>query len=340
MFEFREPLLLGLVVFAPVVAILAARRTASATFSSLELVDAVPPTFRSRLAVLPALLLGLAWVLGTIALAGPRSADATSEVKREGIAIAMVVDRSGSMQARDFARGDTSRSRLDVVKDVFRDFVLGGGAGDAAGRPDDLVGLVVFARYADGLCPLTLDHRNLAAILDDVAIATERSEDGTAVGDGLALAVERLRHHPAPSKVAILLTDGVSNSGDVQPLQAADLAVEHGVKVYAIGAGSTGFASVPVTLANGRTVLQRARVEMDEKTLKQIADRTGGRYFRASDEAALAAVTSEIDRLERGEVTEIRYLEYRHHYAGFTGGALASLALSALLAATWLRRAP
>jgi Ca-activated chloride channel family protein len=160
------------------------------------------------------------------------------------------------------------------------------------------------------------------------------------VGDGLALAVERLRHHPATSKVAILLTDGVSNAGDIDPLRAADLAAEHGVKVYAIGAGRTGLAPVPVKMRNGETVLRRAQVEIDERTLEQIAERTGGRYFHATHAEALARVTEEINRLERSEVSEVRYLEYRHHYAGFAGGALVSLALTALLSATWLRRLP
>lgn len=341
MFEFREPLFLILLLLAPLVLRLAMRSPAGATYPSLGLVSSAPTSIRARLSILPPLLLALSWSLGVIALAGPRSADATSEVTREGIAIVMVVDRSGSMQARDFVRGDTSVSRLDVVKRVFREFVLGdAGGGPGEGRPDDLIGLVTFARFADGLCPLTLDHRNLTAILEDIDFALERSEDGTAVGDGLALAVERLRHHPAPSKVAILLTDGVSNSGDIDPLRAADLAAEHGVKVYAIGAGRSGLAPVPVQLQNGQTVLRRAQVEIDERTLEQIAERTGGRYFHATNAEALERVTEEIGRLERTEVSETRYLEYRHHYAGFAGGALASLVLATLLAATWLRRLP
>jgi Ca-activated chloride channel family protein len=250
----------------------------------------------------------------------------------------MIVDRSGSMQARDFVEGDLSVSRLDAVKSVFRDFVLGASSG--RGRPDDLIGLVGFARYADGLCPLTLDHGNLISILDDVEIATERNEDGTAVGEGLALGVERLRRHPAQSKVAILLTDGVNNSGDIGPLQAADLAAQHGIKVYAIGAGQTGFAPVPIQTFGGRTRLQRAFVEIDEKTLEQIAERTGGRYFHATDAEGLKEVVAEIDALERTELSEVRYLEYEHHYAAFVGAGLLLIAASALLSGTLLRRLP
>jgi Ca-activated chloride channel family protein len=287
---------------------------------------------------LPAWLLAAAVVALAIALAGPRTGDATSRVQHEGIAIAMLVDRSGSMQARDFVRGNTSISRLDVVKEVFRRFVVG--EGDGSGRPDDLVGLVAFARYADGLCPLTLDHGNLLSILADVAIVSERSEDGTAIGEGLALAVERLRGLEVSSKVAILLTDGVNNAGDIDPLHAAELAAQHGIKVYAIGAGSSGFAPVPVQLPGGRTVLRQAYVEMDEATLRQIADRTGGRYFHAANASGLAEVIEEIDRLERSEVTEIRYLTYEYHYAGWVGGALAAIVGAALLSGTALRRLP
>ena len=247
----------------------------------------------------------------------------------------MVVDHSGSMSARDFVKGDLSVDRLSVVKSVFRDFVVGGSFG--AGRPDDPVGLIGFARYADGLCPLTLDHGNLISILEDLQIVTDPEEDGTALGEGLALAVERLRRNAATSKIVILLTDGVSNAGDIPPLQAAELAAAHGIRVYAIGAGRTGYAPVPV---GGQTVLRRAYVEIDEKTLQAIADRTGGRYFHATNAEGLAAVVKEIDTLERSEVTEIRYLEYEEHYAPFAGTALFLMALSGLLGGTLLRRLP
>jgi Ca-activated chloride channel family protein len=336
--ELRDPLFLLAALLAPLVYSLASRLPATVTYSSLELVDAAPQSLRTRLARLPALLLALTTLALAIALAGPRTGDATSSMKREGIAIAMVVDRSGSMQARDFVRDDLGVSRLDAVKGVFRDFVSGSASGE--GRPDDLIGLVAFARYADGLCPLTLDHGNLVAILDQVEIVADPGEDGTAIGEGLALAVERLRRSPAQSRVAILLTDGASNAGDIGPLQAADLAARHGIKVYAIGAGTTGFAPVPVRTRGGRTVLQRAFVETDEKTLEAIADRTGGRYFHAADGEGLASVVAEIDRLERSEITEIRYLQYEHHFAAFVGAGLVLIALSTLLSGTLLRRLP
>jgi Ca-activated chloride channel family protein len=334
--ELRDPLFLLVGLAAPLVYALAARLPAAVTYSSLGLVDSAPRSWRTRLARLPAWLFAAAVLALAVALAGPRTGNATSRVQREGIAIAMVVDRSGSMQARDFVRGNTSISRLDVVKEVFRRFVAEAGGG----RPDDLVGLVAFARYADGLCPLTLDHGNLLSILADVEIAAERSEDGTAIGEGLALAVERLRGVEVSSKVAILLTDGVNNAGDIDPLHAADLAAQHGIRVYAIGAGSSGLAPVPVRLPGGRIALRQAHVEMDEATLRQIADRTGGRYFHAGGASGLAEVIEEIDRLERSEVTEIRYLTYEYHYAGWVGAALAAIVGAALLSGTALRRLP
>jgi Ca-activated chloride channel family protein len=336
--ELRDPLFLLVALLAPFVYLLASRLPAAVSYSSLAPLGGAPRSLRARLAPLPALLLALSVVVLAVALAGPRTGDAITRVRREGIAIAMVVDRSGSMQARDFVAADASVSRLDVVKRVFREFVAGGGW--SGGRPDDLIGLVSFARYADGLCPLTMDHANLLAILGELEIVTEREEDGTAVGEGLALAVERLRRQDTKSKVAILLTDGVNNAGDIDPLQAAELAAQYGIRVYAIGAGTTGYAPVPVQVMDGRTVLRRAFVELDEKTLRAIAERSDGRYFHATDADGLAAIVEEIAGLERSEVTEIRYLEYQHHYKAFVGSALGLVAASALLSGTLLRRLP
>ena len=242
------------------------------------------------------------------------------------------------MEARDFVDGDTSVNRLHVVKQIVRQFVTGGGG--LSGRADDLIGLVAFARYADAACPLTLDHANLTRILDEVEIVRDQSEDGTAIGEGLALAVERLRQNPAKSKVAILLTDGVNNAGEIDPLRAADLAAAHDIRTYVVGAGSTGLAPVPVAGPGGRVFLRRMRVELDEKTLRAIADRTGGRYFHAANAEALAEVYAEIDRLERSEITEVRYLQYTEHYAPWTATAVACIGLAGVAGGTWFRRLP
>ncbi len=336
--EFRDPLFLFAALLAPFVFVLAARVSSSITYSSLAIPEAAPRSLRARLASLPALLLALATVALAIALAGPRTGDETTLVRREGIAIIMAIDRSGSMHARDFVAGDTSISRLDAVKGVFHDFVTGEDGG--TGRQDDLIGIVAFGTYADGICPLTLDHGNLLAILDQVEIPTERAETATAVGEGLGLAVERIREHEAKSKVIILLTDGVNNAGELAPLQAAELAASHDIKVYTIGAGTSGLAPVPVEGRDGRVYLRRMRVEIDEATLESIAERTGGRYFHARNAEGLREVYQEIDRLERTEITEIRYLQYREHFANFVLAAQGLIVLAALAAGTVVRRIP
>jgi Ca-activated chloride channel family protein len=336
--ELRDPFLLGTALLAPLVYLLAARLPSVVTVSTVSHLAEAPKSLRARLAKLPALLLAAAVVLLAIALAGPRTGDTTSHVQREGIAIVMAVDRSGSMNARDFVAGDASVSRLDAVKRVFHEFVEGGSSG--AGRPHDLVGLVVFGTYADGVCPLTLDHANLLAILDDVKIATESTEASTALGEGLGLAIERLRDHKAKSKVVILLTDGVSNAGELDPMQAARLAADNGIKVYTIAAGTKGLAPMPVTRPDGREYLSRIYVDMDEDTMRRIADATGGRYFHARDADKLTEVYREIDRLERSEITELRYLQYREHYGALVAAALGLVALAALASATFLRRLP
>ena len=221
----------------------------------------------------------------------------------------MVVDISGSMQALDLSTDDRERTRLQAVQDVFEDFVLGGGG--LEGRPNDAIGLVSFAGFADTASPLTLDHENVVAIARNLEIVSIQSEDGTAIGDGLGLAVERLRESQAQSRIAVLLTDGVHNAGVEAPAAAAELARTQGVRVYTIGAGTTGLAPVRVRdPLTGRTALRAMPVEVDEATLEDIADSTGGRYFRATDAEGLERVYEEIDRLERTRITEERSRQY------------------------------
>jgi len=274
-----------------------------------------------------------------VALARPRTPQHETKISRDGIAIMMVVDLSSSMNARDMVKEDQSIDRLDVVKKVFADFVLGD-QNVAQGRPDDLVGIVTFARYADSICPLTLDHINLVNMAEELRIVTRRAEDGTALGDGLGLAVERLRRSKARSRVAILLTDGVSNAGVIAPEKAARLAAEHDIKVYCIGVGTQGVAPVPAVDMFGRQTLMPQPVRIDEKTLRQIADKTGGRYFRAVDRDALSGIYSEIDKLERTEVTEVKYLEYTEHYYRFVIPALCLVAAAFVLNGSVFRRLP
>ncbi|MCA9140758.1 MAG: VWA domain-containing protein [Planctomycetales bacterium] len=340
-FEFRDPAFLLLCLSAPLTFWLMRRSATVIRYSSLRIPESAPRSLRARLAGTPALLMAIAVLLMSIAIAGPRTPDAESKVTREGIAIMMVVDHSGSMQARDLVKDDYSVDRLSVVKDVFREFVLGDSESSHRGRPDDTIGLISFAGYADSLCPLTLDHGNLISMVDDLEIETRRDEDGTAIGDGLALAVERLRRSDAKSKVAILLTDGVQNAGAVDAKQAAEVAAASGVKVYCIGAGTQGRAPFPVQNPfNGRTELQLFDVELDEDTLKMIAQKTAGRYFRATDRDSLEKVYSEIDELERTKVTEFRYLQYHEHYQSFLVAGLVLIGLAAMSKSSFFRTLP
>ena len=336
--EFRTPSLLLLALFAPAVYWLAKRLPSALSFSDLDIAKRGPRSSRVRLNWIPAAILAVAWASICLALAGPRTGDATTIVKRDGIAIMLAVDRSGSMDARDFVADDYSISRLDAVKNVLAEFIAGGDAGK--GRPNDLVGIIGFGTFADSICPLTLDHGSALAILADMKVARIREESATAIGEGLALAVERLRNHPARSKVVILLTDGVNNAGDISPEQAAKLAAAHNVRVYTVGAGTNGIAPMPVQMADGRTVLRRTPVEIDEETLQAIAKETGGRYFNARDADGLSDTYRVIDSLERSDISEIRYMQYQEHYQFFTLLALALVLLSSLASGTWLRRLP
>ena len=337
--ELRHPMLLWAALVMVPVFLLVRRAPGRVEFSSLALLPSGAASLKIRLAWIPDALVALSAGLLAVALAGPRAGDPESRVQREGIAIMMVVDTSGSMQALDLATANDERTRLDAVKQVFETFVTGGK--DLAGRPNDAIGIVTFARYADTPCPLTLDHGNLAMIARRIAIVTAREEDGTAIGDGLGLAVERLRESSAKSRVAILLTDGVNNAGMESPLAAAELAKSQNVKVYTIGAGTNGTAPVRVKDPfSGRTVLRPMRVEIDEKTLQEIAERTDGRYFRAQDADGLLSVYQQIDRLERTELTEQSFTEYFEYYGHFVAAGLLLAMLGFGARGAFFRRLP
>lgn len=329
--EFRDPWYL-LAALAALVVFAGSRASGGRVrFSSLLILPA-ERGWRARLDWLPDALLALGAVALAVALAGPRVPDESTRIRREGIAIMMVVDTSSSMRALDLSES-RRQTRLDVVKQVFAEFV--------ADRPDDAIGLVSFAGFAETRCPLTLDHRSLALIAGDLEIVSRRADDGTAVGDGLGLAVERLRRSKASSRVAILLTDGVNNTGVESPAGAAELAEESGVVVYAIGAGTTGMAPVAVRSPfTGEIELRPVPVEIDEKALTAIADKTGGRYFRATDGDKLREIYAEIDRLERSELDDVSFARYRDHYGLALAAGLFLVALGWLLRATVWRRLP
>ncbi len=334
--EFREPTYILASFSAIVIVLVAFMPSGRLVFSSLKLLPAHGHTFRTRLMWLPTALLAASAILLGIALAGPRLPDRSQRVEREGIAIMMAVDISGSMRALDLSDGDDDRTRLEAVKSVFEEFVVGEGD-ELGGRLDDAIGIVSFAGFADTRCPLTLDHGILLQVARGLKIVTERREDGTALGDGLGLAVERLRASEAKSKVIILLTDGVSNRGEETPLAAAELAATEGIKVYTIGAGTRGTARMKDP-SNGW--IRNVDVEIDEETLQAIAARTDGKYFRATDSAALRDVYQSIDSLERSKIGEERFREYSEYYQHFLAMALLLAALAWLLMATVFRRLP
>ncbi len=262
----------------------ARRRKLAVRYSSIEIAKQVRPTIRQRLTWLPRALTVAAILFLILGMARPREGRQQTVAESEGIAIELVVDRSGSMQAMDFQIGGEHVDRLTAIKNVAGKFVLGEEGDELAGRFNDLVGLITFAGYADGVTPPTLDHSFLVSQLNDLRIVNDRREDGTAIGDALALSVEKLnalderQQEKVRSKVVILLTDGENNAGEMSPHQAAELAQTMGIKVYTIGVGTKGRAPMPVIDPSGRKRLQWMPVNIDEDTLKEIATLTGGKY--------------------------------------------------------------
>ncbi len=294
-------------------------RPTAIRFSSTTTLHGLGRSWRVRLWWLLPTLRTLVLLLLVIALARPQKGNEQTRIPAQGIAIQLLVDRSGSMQAMDFVIDNQRVDRLRALESVVQEFI--NGDGELAGRPDDLIGMITFARYADDRCPLTLDHDYVVETLAKTKIATTREEDGTAIGEAIGLGVERLRAldeqqrrrggERVKSKVMILLTDGENNAGELDPLTAAELAETLGIKVYTIGVGTRGFAPVPVrNPLTGREVLQQMRVNIDEETLTQIAEATGGQYFRATDTDSLRAIYKEIDELEKTRTVELRYYQY------------------------------
>jgi len=311
---------------------------AALLYSSTEQFHAIAPSLRHRLRQgLPVLRLAVLALI-VLALARPQKGQEPIRESAKGIAIEMVLDASGSMRAEDMNLGGQRMNRLEAVKQVFRDFVAGEKGLD--GRPNDVIGMVSFARYPEARCPLTLDHGVLLELVKGTEIVTDPREDGTAIGEAMALSLERIKDAKARSKVMILLTDGQNNVGNAKPLDAAKIAKALDVKIYTIGAGTRGLAPMPVTLPTGETVLQSVRVDIDEATLKEIAATTGGRYFRATDGESLRSIYKEIDAMERVETESVKFLDYKELFPLFLFPGLGLLALEHLLACTWFRRVP
>ena len=272
------------------------RSRASIGFPSAPALRAAGTSLVARTRWLPLVLRTAALALVAVCIARPIRANEQTKVFVEGIAVELVVDRSSSMLSLDFQKDGRRVDRVVALKDVASRFVLGGGG--LPGRPGDLIGLIAFARYPDSICPLTLDHDYLVQVLDGIQVASTRGEDGTAIGDAVALAAERLRDAieragdlPKPkSKTIILLTDGENNAGEVDPRTAAEICKTYGITLYAIGMGTIGEAPFPMQTPFGGTQLVPVPVKIDEKLLKEMASATGGQYFRATDSKSLARI--------------------------------------------------
>jgi Ca-activated chloride channel family protein len=303
-----------------------ARRRRALVLPALATARDLPRTWRERLRAVPEVLRVLAFAFGILALARPQELSAGRPVTTSGIDIVIALDASGSMKAEDFQ----PRNRLEVAKEAAVDFI--------ADRPSDRMGLVTFAGQAVTQAPLTLDHDVLTNAVQRVEIGG--LAEGTAIGTALATAVNRLRASDAQSRVVILLTDGVNNAGQIDPLTAAETARVLGVKVYTIGVGTTGEA--PYLLEDPRFGRRYVRVvvRIDEEILRRIAARTGGQYFRATDPQALTQVYEEIDRLERSPLTGRRPVVRLDRYLWVLLPALAFVVMEGVLRGTLFRRLP
>ncbi len=317
-------------------------RRAVIRYSGLRELQAAGGTGRRHLRLILPILRTAALACLIVAAARPQEPNESHRVSVEGIAIQMVIDTSGSMTDLDLSPRGERKSRLDVVKDVFRRFVQGDD--ELPGRPNDLVGMIRFAKYTDSVCPLTLDREALLNVLDQTEIAMDRlgrvkeESNQTAIGDGLALAVERLKDLKRTtgsgeqlvinSRVVILLTDGENNFGMITPEQAGELAATCGIKVYTILAGT------------GQNIGWGRRLPVDDRQLRQIAEITGGKHFVATNRKDLEGVYKEIDQLERTKTEEHRFVEWGELSWGLLLTAFACLGVQTLLDATLLRKIP
>lgn len=291
--------------------------------------QALPRSLRQRMLWLPTLLQALALVCVVLSLARPLRGNVQIATTSEGIDIALVIDRSSSMQYEDL---ETGRTRLDVVKDVVTEFAARRMT-DREGAADN-VGIITYARYPQLLCPFTLDVASLREWVEGVEMVRYREEDGTAIGAALAKAVAVLRESDARSRIAVLLTDGENNVHDITPLEAAELAAEEGVRVYTVAAGRYVYAQD----WTGR--ISRSEQRIDTTELRQIAEQTGGRFYRAKDRAELEGIYAEIEALERTPRNEQRFEENYDLYPWFLLLGLGLYGGAWLSTATWARRLP
>ena len=296
----------------------------SVKYSSINIFKDVPKTFRERLRHVPFAVRLIAIGLLIIALARPQSFTSGENVTTEGIDISMVLDISGSMLAEDF-----KPNRLEAAKNVIDNFV--------EGRTTDRIGLVIFSREAFTQCPLTIDYNVLRNLLLD--IRSGMIEDGTAIGNAIANGVNRLKESDAKSRIIILLTDGVNNASEVDPISAAEIAKAFGIRIYTIGVGTRGEAPYPVQTPFG-TRYQMVPVEIDEEMLQKISGLTDGQYFRATNNRALAEIYEKIDKLEKTKIEITSYKNASEKYYSWLWGGLLLLLVELGLSRTILRKLP
>lgn len=318
--RFLYPHLLWFLLLLPLIAVLRGRKGAapSLIFSSTSLVASLAAKSRKTRPAYLQLGLRLA-VLGLLILAAarPQLGNTTTEIQASGIDILLAVDVSGSMEAMDFTLAGKAVTRLAVVQKVVDEFI--------EERPNDRIGLVGFGGRPYLVCPLTLDHDWLRKRLESLSIGM--IEDGTAIGSAIGSGINRLRDQDSKSRILILLTDGMNNSGRVPPLVAAEAAETLGIKVYTIGAGTRGEAPMPVRDAFGRQRMRMVRVDIDEKTLSEVAEMTGAQYFRATDSKSLARIYDEINTMETTTRTIKKFENYRELFSFFVIAALLLLGL-------------
>ena len=312
--RFLHPEFLWLLTLLPLLAFFYGRRGVgpSLIFSSISIAASVAAAGKVRPGRLSFFLkLGVLCLL-ILALARPQQGNSTTEIEASGIDILLAVDVSGSMEAMDFTLGGQPANRLEVVKKVVDEFIKQ--------RPNDRIGLLAFGGRPYLVSPLTLDHNWLRKRLESLEIGMV--EDGTAIGSAIGSGTNRLRDRKSKSRLLILLTDGMNNAGRIPPLIAAEAAETLQIKVYTIGAGTRGEAPIPVTNRFGQRQLVRARVDIDEKTLTEVAEITGARYFRATDTASLAKIYEEINSMETTTRTIKNFEHYRELFPFFVLGAL------------------
>ncbi len=300
------------------------------TFSSLGVLKRIKPSWTIKARHILIILRSIVILLIIIGLARPQAGKEESEITTEGIDIVLTLDVSGSMLAEDFEINGKRFNRLVVVKDVVEDFVKG--------RTNDRIGMVIFSGRAYTQCPLTSDYGVLLEFLEKVKIGM--IEDGTAIGSAIGTSINRLKDTKAKSKVVILLTDGRNNAGEIDPLTAAEIAKTLNVKIYTIGAGTTGLAPFPATDFFGNKVLKPVKVDIDDELLAKIAEMTGGMYFRATDTKSLKDVYAEIDTLEKTKIEVKQYTEYDELFRYFVLAAFGLLVVEIILSNTMFRKVP